>query len=140
MDIDMDKLSNAQLDRLADRLAYRADQRKGEREAAERERNNPRPLRPHIGNANILFANGLGRRNWDQLCIAALACQPFPFAVAPMTTVKTRSGKFLTAGQELRPFEHLNGLEGAPLVQVRRLIEQGYVLARHDAPTTEVQL
>ena len=132
MDFDPDKLSDAQLDRLADRLAYRVDQRKGEREAAERAKHDTSSLRPHIGNGSRMFGNERARRGWDVECLAAVKRQTVPLAVAPGCTVLCRDDSRLTGGQELRPSEHLDALQGSHAVQVRRLIEQGYVLSRED--------
>lgn len=131
--IDIDALTNQQLDRLAERLAYRVDQRKGEREAAERAKRDTSSLRPHIGDAGTTFGNELARRNWDKECIAALARQTVPFAVAPGTSMLCRDGSRLTGGQELRPLEHLDALQGSHAIQVQRLVKQGFVLARPDA-------
>lgn len=127
---DVEKLTNAELDRLQARLTGRISQREAEIAAAERERLNPKQLRPGIGSADIGFANDLARRNWDQACIAALETQRAPFAVAPMTTVVARDGTRLRAGQELRPADHLDARLGDVGVQLEKLIADGYVLEK----------
>ncbi len=99
------------------------------RRLSERKRDTS-SLRPHIGNANITFGNPLSRRNWDKECIAALARQTVPYAVAPMTSVQSYDGKRLASGQEVRPTEHFSALNGDRDVQLRRLIEGGFVLAK----------
>ena len=129
----IDELTPAQLDRLQARLTARVEQRKAEKETAARERNNPPALRPGIGNAGTVFANDLARRNWDRECLAALAKQSVPFAVAPWKSFVARDGKRLSAGDELRPHDHLNALLGDQMMQVRKLVEDGYVLAREGA-------
>lgn len=131
--LDIDKLTSAQLDRLQYRLTVRTAQREAERAATERERRNPQPLRPQIGSADITFGNDLSRRNWDQECMMALAQQAVPFAVAPMTSVLARDGNRLRAGQEVRPTEHLDARKGGLVVQVQKLVEAGFVLARTGA-------
>ena len=129
---DIDKLTNAELDRLQDRLTARITQRQFERQAAEREERDPAPLRPHIGSADIMF-NDLARRNWDQACIAALAKQTVRFAVAPMASVLTRDRTRLCPGQEVRPTEHLDARQGDLTIQMEKLVKSGHVLAKADA-------
>ncbi|HET7545164.1 MAG TPA: hypothetical protein VFK05_35105 [Polyangiaceae bacterium] len=133
-DIDIDQLTNTQLDRLWERLTYRVEQRKAEKEAADRERRNPRPLRPNIGNGGIMFGSELARRNWDSQCIDALGRQTVPYAVAPMSYVDTVAGKRLGPGQEVRPNEHLSALNGDRLVQLRQLIDGGFLLEKVTTP------
>jgi len=125
----IDELTNAQLDRLADRLAARATQRQVEREAAEREKNDPKPLRPGIGSAGITF-NDIARRTWDQACISANSKQVVPFQIAPMASLVARDGTRLREGQELRPSEHLDARKGDVMVQLERLVASGHVLAK----------
>ncbi len=130
---DIDKLTNAELDRLQDRLTARITQRQAERLAAEREKNDPRPLRAHVGDAGMTFGNELARRNWDQECIAALAAQVVPFAVAPRTSILSRDRKRLGPGEEVRPTEHLDARLGDLTIQMEKLVEDGYVLEKAGA-------
>jgi len=129
-EFNVDELTNAQLDRLQERLTFRVEQRKAEREAAERERRNPTPLRPYIGSGGNNFGNELARRNWDRECIEALSRQTVRFAVAPSSTFIARDGKRLGPGEEIRPTEHINALLGDPLYQLEKLVKQGFVLAK----------
>jgi hypothetical protein len=130
---DVDKLTNAELDRLQQRLSARASQREAEQSAAERERLNPPPLRPGIGNADIGFGNDIARRNWDLACLTALERQTVRYAVAPMTAVTTRDRERLIAGQEVRPSEHLDARNGDLATQMAKLTEGGYVLEKAGA-------
>lgn len=129
---DVDTLTDSQIDRLNDRLTARFNQRNAEKAAAERAKSDPRPLRPQIGDAGILFGNELARRNWDEACIAALQTQRAQYVVAPMASVMARDGKRLLAGQEVRPSEHIDARLGDPLVQMARLVASGHVLERAD--------
>ena len=128
--IDIDQLTNAQLDRLQERLTLRTEQRKAEKDAAWRAATDTSPLRPHIGNGGHAFGNAFSRRQWDKECIEQLKRQTVPFAIAPGSSVVARDGTRLTGGQELRPSKHLNALLGAPLVQVQQLVTGGFVLAK----------
>ena len=135
--IDIDALTNAQLDRLQERLTARVNQREAEKAAAKRERDNPRQLRPGIGSADIVF-NDLARRNWDQECLAALETQRVPFAVAPKASVVARDGTRLGPGQELRPAEHLDARKGDVRYQIEKLVASGHVLERRDLAPREL--
>jgi hypothetical protein len=133
----VDELTNAQLDRLQERLTARVEQKRAERDAAERERKeryDPRPLRPHIGNGGQAFGNSLARNNWDKDCLAALGRQTVRFAVAPNCSVLCRDGSRLLTGQELKPHEHLNALQGDQMIQVQRLVEGGLILYKETTP------
>jgi len=132
--MDIDNLTDAQLDRLQQRLTVRADHHKAQlaaKLAADREKREHRPLRPQTGSAGILFGNDLARRSWDEACIAALERQTVPYAVAPLASVLTRDGRSrLGPGQEVRPTEHLDARNGDLMIQMEKLVESGHVLAR----------
>jgi hypothetical protein len=126
----IDQLTDSQLDRLQQRLTARATARAAERAAAERDRTDPRPLRPQIGDGGRMFGDARSRQTWDRECLAALQSQRVRFAVAPGCSVLARDGSRLGAGAELSPSEHLDARLGSQTIQAQRLVEQGYVLAR----------